>query len=48
MVVVGLRTVGRGLDADDDGVVVRNTLRAGRFPDAILPPSSSKKNRRSR
>src|SRR4029453_16594638 len=28
VVVVGVRAVGRGLDVDGDGVVVRNTLRA--------------------
>jgi len=32
MVVVGVRTVGRGLDADGDGLVVRNTLRARSIP----------------
>ena len=32
LVVVGVRTVGRGLAADGDGVVVRNTLRARSIP----------------
>ena len=32
LVVVGVRTVGRGLDADGDGVVVRNTIRARSIP----------------
>ena len=32
MVVLGVRTVGRGLDADGNGVVVRNTLRARSIP----------------
>ena len=32
LVVVGVRAVGRGLDADGDGVVVRNTLRARSIP----------------
>jgi Septum formation len=32
LVVIGVRTVGRGLDADGNGVVVRNTLRATPIP----------------
>ena len=39
---VAVRGFGRGLDADGNGVVVRNTLRARPPWGAISPPSSSK------